>query len=364
MGFRKGTYKVLVNGQDVTSRFSPLLLDLSVDRSAGQSADSCEITIANPYGNRVQVPSERASIQIFLNGQWVFEGFVTEVECSIGKGEGRTLSIVGSSVDQGSKAKEPSLKHLDKGTLATAAQTFGQKAGLSVQVAGSIASIERDYWLQQNESFVSWGQRIAREVGGTFKVIGSRAFLTARNEGLSISGRPLTTVDATFGVNLLSASIRPIVTRPRFNKVKISYFDLAKGERVEEEVDTGIEGVDSTLRHLLTAATKDQAQRRAKAHGQEAERDKGQGDVTIVGDARAEPEALCVLSGVMPGADGAYRIHTVSHKLSKKAGFTTTLSLRQPQASGSGANAKLPVGAKAPVPTPRPDPPTTPSGPQ
>lgn len=364
MGFRKGTYKVLVNGQDVTARFSPLLLDLTVDRSAGQAADSCEIRIANPYGTRIQVPSERALIQVYLNGQWAFEGFVTEVECSIGKGEGRTISIVGSSVDQGSKAKEPSMRHLDKGSLSTAAQQFGQKAGISVQVSGSIASIEREYWLQQNESFVSWGQRVAREVGATFKVIGSRAFLTARNEGLSISGRPLTTIEAAFGVNLLSASVRPIVTRPRFNKVKISYFDVAKGERVEEEVDTGIEGVDSTLRHLLTAASKDQAQQRAKSHSQESERDKGQGDVTIVGDARAEPEALCVLTGLMPGADGAYRIDTVSHKLSKKSGFTTSLTLRQPQASGSGANAKLPVGAKVPVPTPRPDPPTSPTGPQ
>lgn len=294
----------------------------------------------------MQVPSERAPIDIFLNGQWVFTGFVTEVECEIGKGSGRTIRVTGSSVDQGNKAKEPVLRHLDKSSLSSAAQKFGQKAGLQVQVAGSIASIERDYWIQQNESFVSWGQRIAREVGGTFKVIGSRAFMTARNEGLSISGRPLTTIDAAFGVNLLSASIRPIVTYPRFNKVKISYFDVAKGERIEEEIDTGVAGVDTTLRHLMNAATKEQAQQRAKSHGAESEREKGQGDVTIVGDARAEPEALCNVSGVMPGADGAYRIDTVSHKLAKGSGFTTSLTLRQPQSSGSGKSAKTPVGSQ------------------
>jgi len=352
MGFRKGTYKVLVNGQDVTSRFSPLLLDLTVDRSAGRAADSCTILIANPYGTRVSVPGERASISIFLNGQWVFEGFVTEVQCDIGKGEGRTIEITGSSIDQGSKAKEPGLRSLDKMSLSSAAQQLGKKAGLSVQVSGSISSVERDYWLQQNESFVSWGQRIAREVGGTFKVIGSRAFLTARNEGLSSSGRPLTTIDATFGVNLLSASIRPIVTRPRFNKVKISYFDVAKGERIEEEIDTGVEGVDTTLRHLLNSATKDQAKQRATALGKESDREKGQGDVTIVGDARAEPEALCNVSGVMPGADGAYRIDALQHKLSKK-GFTTSLTLRQPQASSTGAT-PMNLPAIGPVPTPRP----------
>jgi uncharacterized protein len=334
--------KVIVAGQDVTSRFQPLLERLTVERSAGKAADSASLLLDNS-NSKIAIPADRAPIQVFIAGQWVFEGFVTEVQCNLDKGSGRTLEITASSVDQGSKAKEPALRHKDNATLASVAAEFGEKAGIQVSVSGSIASLQRDYWLQQNESFISWGQRMAREVGGTFKVIGTRAFLTARNEGLSSSGRPLTTIEAAEGRNLLSASIRPIVSRPRFKNVRISYF-----EKVEEEIETGIADVDATLRHLIAAATKDQAKSKAEAHGKESDRDKGQGDVTILGDARAEPEALCIVSGVAQGADGAYRIDSLSHRVDKRGGFVTSLTLRQPQSAGSGG--KTPVGSSSGAP--------------
>lgn len=350
MSFIRNHVKVIVAGNDVTSRFAPRLLDVSIDRTAGKAADSANLTLANPNGT-VVMPSDRAPIEIQINGTWVFSGFVTEVEAKIDKKGGRTISIVASSVDQGSKAKEPMLRHKDKASLSSVMKEFGQKAGLNVQVIGSIGSIERDYWIQQNESFVSWGQRMAREVGATFKVIGDRAFFAARNEGLSVSGRPLTPIDAAYGVNLKEASIRPIVSRPRFNKVRVSYFDVAKGEKVEEEFETGIDDVDAALRQLVTAADKAQAKDRAGSLGKESDREKGQGDITILGDERAEPEAICNVSGVAPGADGAYRIDKVSHKVSKGSGFTTSLSLRQPQGSaGKDPRGKKPASSGPDLP--------------
>ncbi len=338
MGFLKRDFKVIVAGQDVSSRFYPRLKSVSVDRSAGQSTDSASLTLADPNGTTF-LPNDRAPIEIHLGGQWAFTGFVTEVTCSIGKDSGREIEISADSVDHGAKPKEPSLRHKDRGTLSAVAQEFGSKAGLSVQVLGSIAGIERDYWLQQNESFLSWGQRIAREVGGTFKVIGNRAFLAARNEGLSASGQPLTPIVAAWGDNLLSAKVTPIVSRPKFNQVKLCYFDIGKAEKVEVPVDTGLGDVNAVLRSTHSVANKSQAEQRGKAHGKESDREKGQGDVTIIGDARAEPEALCILRGVRPGVDGAYRIDTVQHKADKGGGFTTTLQLRQPQ-QGAGTDSR------------------------
>lgn len=350
--FIRNSVKVMVGGNDVTSRFTPRLLDLSVERSAGKASDSANLKLANPNGS-VLMPSDRAPVEIHIAGHWVFSGFVTEVECHVSR-SGRTISIVASSVDQGAKAKEPMLRHKDDASFEDVAKEFGEKAGLNVEVIGSIADTERAYWVQQNESFVSWGQRMAREIGATFKVIGDRAFFAARNEGLSVSGRPLTPIPARWGDNLLSASLRPIVSRPRFKTVKVSYFDIAKGEKVEEEFETGIDDVDAALRQLVTAADKQQAKDRAGALGKESDREKGQGDVEIVGDARAEPEAVCNVTGVAPGADGAYRIDTVSHRVSKGSGFTTSLGLRQPH-DGAGTDSRDPaLPDSAPVPTPNP----------
>ncbi len=338
--FIRGNYKVVVAGQDVTSRFRPLLKDLSVERSSGKASDSLDMTLADPGGS-VFLPRDRDPVVVHLNGQWVFEGFVSDVECSIDKGGGHEIKISASSVDQGGKAKEPSLRHKDNATLKDVASEWGGKAGIQMQVLGSLASVERDYWLLQNESFMSWGQRIAREVGATFKIIGQRGFLSPRNEGIAASGRPLTPIAVTTGEggNFLQGSVSPIVGRPRFSNVALSYFDRAKGERVEVEIDTGITGVDTTLRKLVTEATEGQAKKKAEAFGKESDREKGSGSVTIVGDARAEPEAICNVSGFRPGVDGAYQIDTVSHSVSKGDGFTTELGLKQPK-GGAGSDSR------------------------
>jgi phage protein D len=69
-------------------------------------------------------------------------------------------------------------------------------------------------------------------------------------------------------------------------------------------------------------------------NGKEAsDRNKGEGSVVIDGDSGATPEGLCIVVGARPGIDGAYRIDTVDHELSRDSGFTTTLSLKQPQGS-------------------------------
>ncbi len=336
--FIRGNYTVIVAGQDVTSRFRPLLKDLSIERAAGEASDSCNLVLANKDGS-IRLPQERAPVTVTLNGQWAFEGFVSDINCSGSKGGGREIKISASSIDHGSKVKEPAIRHKDKATLGSVAAEWGQKAGLQVQVLGSIANIERDYWIQQNESFVSWGRRISRELGATMKIIGSRAFLSPRNEGISASGRPLTPITAAVGDNLLDWDVSPIVSRPKYSKVALSYFDRAKGERVEVEVDTGITDVDSKLRELITAANETDAKNRGAARGKESDREKGGGNVTIIGDARAEPEAICTIVGAQPGVDGSYQIDTITHSVSKGNGFTTSLGLKQPK-NGAGTDTR------------------------
>lgn len=323
-------YKVIVAGQDVTSRFDPRLLSISITRASGEASDTCDLNLSDPDGVIV-LPTKRDTVLIQIDGQQAFEGFVSDVDYKWGKGDGRTLTVSASSIDQGGKTKEPVLRHKDDATLEEVAKEFGHKAGLEVTVAGSITSIKRSYWSMHRESFMSWAQRVSDEVGASLKIIGSRAFIVGINEGISASGKTLTPIIAQDGVNMIGGNISPIISRPKFKDVEIEYFDVAKGERVKKKVPTGINDVDASLRSVITAADEDQADKRAGAEGKKSDREKGSGSVQILGDVFAEPEAICSVSGVRPGIDGDYRISSVTHTIDKSSGFKTDLSLKQPQ---------------------------------
>ena len=338
MGLFYADYAVIVAGQDVTSRIDARLLSVKVTRASGEAADTCDLKLADPHGDTV-MPGERAPTQVMIDGLLAFDGFISDVTYAFGKGSGSTLDISCSSIDQGSKVKEPTLKHKDNSSLSDFASELGSAAGLAVTVAGSITGISRPYWLSQNESFMSWGQRISKEVGASFKILGTNAYLVALNEGISPSGQPLTSISAIRGQNLISGSISPIISRPKFKDVEISYFDIKKGERVKQKVPTGVSDVDSSLRTVIGAADEDQAKSKAEAAGKNSDREKGAGSVTILGDVAAEPEAMVFIGGCRAGVDGGYRIGTVTHNISKSSGFETELDLKQPQ-DGAGTDSR------------------------
>jgi hypothetical protein len=338
VSFIKHRFSVSVGGIDVTSNFLPLIQSFEYSHAAGKAASSASFDLADVDGS-IAMPQDRAPIQASISGVEVFTGFVTGVAWSIDKKSGRNLKISASSADHGGKVKEPDLRNKDDSSFGDVFREWGQKAGLDATAIGDIASIERDYWIMQNESFMSWGQRMAREMGGTFRVIGNRAFIAPRNEGLSVSGRPLTQITAAAGVNLISAEIEPIVSRPKFKDAEISYFDKDKGERVSVKVPTGIDDVEAAVRTVISAAKKGHAEDRAKSHSKESNRRKGGGSVTILGDPAAEPEAVCKVSGCRPGVDGSYRIDDVKGQISKGGGYTVSLGLKMPS-DGAGVDSR------------------------
>lgn len=338
-----GMFKVYVAGNDVTSRWNPILTSVSVTRAAREASDTADATLADPDGLTF-MPKTGDNLLIYLGhaedgvGQ-VFEGFVDKVRCSGGKKRGRTIAINASSVNNKSKVKAGALRSEADKTFEDVAGDWGQKAGLTVTVAGDLASEFRSYWIMQHESFMGWGQRMARELGASFKVIGNRAFFAPLNEGISATGKTLTPVYATWGDNLLDWDIEPVIGRPQYGKVQSRYYDLnaAKWREVEQAIKDA--DIDVDFRALIGAANEGNATQGAKSAAKESEREKGDGSVTILGDHAAEPEASLILRGARDGADGTYVIDSLTHSLDKGSGFTTALTLKHP-ADGAGIDTR------------------------
>lgn len=329
----KAICSVLVGGVDVTANFLPVLISLTVSDKAGASSDTASLNLDDRDGHII-MPAPGASVTIKLGWEGggvgtVFKGTVDEVSAS-GSRSGRTLSVSAKGMDTRDKAKQGQRRHLDDATIEAAMKEAGEFAGIDVTVDPAFASIVRPYIALDDESFVAFGERMARELGGTFKIVGDKAVLAKRNGGTNPAGAPLPTVSAAWGLNLHSYDISPILGRPVERETLSRWFDKDAAAWLKETAETGTEGAITLKPARFSEPDKDRAQEQAGSDAAESDRKSGEGSVTIEGNIDAQPEGLCVVSGCRPGVDGTYRIEGVDHSYSR-GGFTTSLSLRQPK---------------------------------
>jgi phage protein D len=328
-------YRVTVDGNDISNLLNPILIRLRVHDAAGTASDTANIEIDDTNG-RIAFPRDGAYMAIDLGWRSsgiarVFEGTVDDVKSRGARGEGRTLHITAKSADTKAKTKQHREKHWDKKPLGAVMQDAAKLAGVEMLVDPTLAGIQRDWWGMSAESFLHFGHRIAREVGGAFKVFGRRAILAKRNGGLSVSGAALSTVTAQWGVNLINWDIAPVVGRPRFSKVRARWYDVKEAKWKEENVEVDDKSAQAEATARFTKSTQDEAKRAAENGKAASERNKGEGSVRIDGNVMAQPEGTCLVIGARPGIDGIYRIDAVDHELSRSDGFITSLSLKQPQ---------------------------------
>jgi phage protein D len=339
-------WKVFVDGEDITSAMQPFLMKISISDKDGSASDTCSLEL-DDSGGQLKLPAEGAGVQVYLQGISAFTGKVDSVRSKGARGGGRTLSVGAKGFDAKGKVKEPQSHHMDDATLQQFLDKAAKGAGLTgVVIDPAFASIARDYWSANSESFLHLGQKLARELGGTFKIRGDKAVLAKRGEGLSAAGQPLPTVvgiapppTATTG-NVINWDIAPLEGRAKFARTKARYFDRASASFKEVEIETGIEA-EATSEVRNAFADEDQAKAVAEGRKSNSEREGGQGSVELDLDVTAQAEGTFILTGARPGIDGSYRISGVDHKADRSGGATTRLEIKQPTA-GAGKDDRQP----------------------
>ena len=333
---KSAVFRILVGGEDVTPRFSPRLVSLSIAKSSTEATQSASIVL-DDADQRVRFPETGTPVSVELG--WRdgsprrFEGEVDKADWSLDRGSGALLSITARSVSLRGKVKQPEDRHWEARTLGAILEEAAGAAGLSIRVHADLAARQIEYEAQDNESFFAFADRLAREHGATFAISGTRAGFVPRNQGVSATGAALPTIMVSRGVNLISASgLTPASDRPRFRAKKGRWYDLRQAKLVIEKIETGEDvDPDDVLRLLQPDA--EAARTRASSDSADGAREKGGGAVVIDGEPRAEPEGLALLSGVRPGVDGSYTIASVTDTLDRGSGYTTQLSLGNPEGS-------------------------------
>lgn len=334
-GVKRTTCVVRVDGRDISSALLPRLLKLRIVDKAGTSSDTIAIDLDDMDG-AILLPREGVEIEALLGDAMtgpvvVFRGTVDSARSTGSRSDGRVLTINGKGFDSKGKAKEPHEKHWDDKSLKDVFEDAARQAGIeNVRVDEALANVQRPYWAMQGESFIHFGERLAREVSGTFKISGKTAILAKRNGGRTPGGDALPPIRASYGVNLLSWDIAPFDGRPRYKKTKARWYDPKTATWQVEDVEVEDDGAVAEFTGRFAAADEGEAKSHAESRKTDSERGKGGGSITIDGAADAQPEGEVILEGARPGIDGTYRIDAVNHEFDRNSGWTTRLDLKQP----------------------------------
>ncbi|MBP1852106.1 phage late control D family protein [Rhizobium halophytocola] len=329
-------WAVFIDGRNMTSAMRPYLLQISVTDKDGTASDSCSLSL-DDTGGQLKLPGEGASVKVFLQGVAVFDGTIDSVRSSGSRGGGRELAVTAKGFDTKGKAKQLQSHHMDEASLSDFLGKAAEKAGLAgITIAPAFAAITRSYWSADAESFLHLGQKLARELGGTFKIRGDQAVLAERGEGASPAGGALPTIAGTIGKNVISWDISPVTGRAKFKKAKARYFDRKSATFRQIEVDTDFDA-EAEDEARTVAADEGQASDIAKGKQAASKRGGGEGSVELDLEPEAQAEGTFVLGGARPGVDGVYRITGVTHRCDRSGGSTTSLELKQPQ-GGAGSD--------------------------
>ena len=149
---------------------------------------------------------------------------------------------------------------------------------------------------------------------------------------------PPISIDFSSG-DLLKWDISPVQDRAKHEKVKVEYYDPKTAKLKSKEVSLDDNDGKSIHKQTRRVADEKTADKQSKSGKKRAERNAGDGSVTIMGDAQVKPEGKLILSGCRDGIDGEYLIDGVKHSFTKK-GYTCDVDLKKPGGKAGKDNRK------------------------
>lgn len=361
---QKATCKILVDGTDVTDAFEPHLISVqTIERSgSADGGDTASIELDDRDG-RLAIPPPNRPIEIELG--WAYDvavrkwtGVVKDPESTFSRrGGGRRLYLecqawtpfgsagdrVSKSWGEGERPPQPGgtvqfhdWDHPPKEyTLEEVLQDAGKAAGFDVKLSPSMRAIARKYWSQENESFLAFGARLARETGGKFKVAGTVATLVHATDGYDAEGNLYTTIPALWGANLINWRIKPFSATPQAARAASWSYNRRRGlwERYDQVIPGDPPfGLSRAVTSLpAPAPNKQTAEQWNVALREGSLTERGVGSVTINGEPHAWAAGRLVVKGARAGVDGAYTINEVEQVYGRSGGWLTTLSVSNPQ---------------------------------
>lgn len=345
--------RILLDGRDITANLIPApwgvpligggvtlargrlggegpLVSLTITDNEGIKSDSCELCIDNRGG--FGAPKKGAKMQIYLGyaetgidymGSYLIESWTKSAMP-------RKLSVSAKAIGFTTDIKAPKSRSYHKTTVGEIVNKVAGKHSLNAKVHPEIAKIKIGHIDQSNESDVNFLTRLAKRVGGIFKLADGNVIMNKAGSGDLPSGSPAPVIPWP-ETGLLDWSATGS-ERGSYRSASASWQNAETGER-----ETVVEG-DGKPRFTDRKYYKTEEEARIAAKAQLSALNRGRVSYNSNAPGRTDAFSGCRINvmGHDPDVDQLYNCKTVTHSLDS-GGFRTSVTGESTNESDDGS---------------------------
>lgn len=319
-------WRVVLDGQDLTDRIAPRLLDLTLTESRGDEADQLDLRL-HDHDGRMALPRRGVRLQLALG--WQGSGLVNKgtfiVDDVEHSGAPDIISIRARSADLTGAMRGRRERSWHATTLGDILGVIAGEHSLKTAIAPAIAAIAVPHLDQANESDVNLLTRLGKRFDAVATVKAGTLVFSPIGSGTTPGGLqlPAATITRASG----DQHHYSVGDRETYTGVRAYWNDHKAAKR--NSLLVGQRGNEKRLQ--ATYASEAEARQRAAAELKRADRGTATMSITLaLGRADLYPEQAITVSGFKPEIDGTdWLVAKTTHEISGTSGFTTALEMER-----------------------------------
>jgi len=332
MGYPIPAWRVTLDGNDLTDRIAPRLIELTLKECRGGEADQLDLRI-HDHDGRMALPRRGVTIAVAMgwrDGGLVDKGtfVVDEVEHS---GPPDIITIRSRSAELTKTMRTRRDRSWHDTTVGAVINAIAGEHSLRARVASDLANLDLDHLDQSNESDVALLTRLGKRFDAVATVKAGSLLFAPIDSGNTPAGIELPRASITRSdgdSHRFSASERDTYSGAR------AYWNDKKGAR-RKSLLVGTATNAKTLRETFDSERT--AREHADAEWKRVQRGAAKLEYSLaLGRATLYPEQRIDVSGFKPDIDDrTWLIAEATHSITGSSGFTTSLVLETSGASAS-----------------------------
>lgn len=319
-------WRVVLDGQDLTERLAPRLLDLTLTEARGDEADQLDLRI-HDHDGRIALPARGVTLELALGwqGHGLFNKgtfIVDDVEHS---GAPDIITVRARSADLTGALRSRRERSWHDTTLGQVLDAIASEHGLKSAVAPALAAVRLPHLDQANESDANLLTRLGKRFDAVATVKAGTLIFAPVGAGKTAGGAPLPQVEITRASG--DQHRYALVDRESYSGVRAYWADRTAARR--KSVLVGTEGNEKRLQ--ATYASEAEARQHATAERQRLARGAATFSLSLaLGRPEVYPEQKASVRGFKPEIDGTqWLVAKVTHTISGSSGFSTAMEMER-----------------------------------